>query len=686
MTGQRCSVQQCGNAAGLLEASLVDTHWAQDVRKAAPQRAKMPAEAATASPPSKRWQQSARGQACCQSLRHSPREALEAHPDLILPDISHGGDVSPGQGRGWRSPTVGGLVPGGVDAPALQPILPRPGAAGFAGRCCLATDSSIAPGCSSQNSSMMTWSLHSTSRMSDISAGGQLRLGSTSSVPQKVRRRRVPAVKLPLTVQKERANPGVIAARAAALEAEAVEVRCAAIETLRNIVAKGEASSWAAIECIAPRLEHGDPNVRASAVKALAAVTAKGDIRAIDAAVWRLQSASAEIRKTAIDALWEIVEVGNADAVGAVAALLTSDDPNVQQTVVESLADIAGYGNHTAIESVSVWLEHPEQSVVAAAMQVLARVARRDVKLLLRQLQDPDFQTRDLAVKHFKDLYGDDEAALKVVALFDLEDDAVRTSALQALENVADTGDAELIFQVCRRLEHPDERRQQTAVKALQLVCERGDSNAIIQVAKRLEHSDVRVRSAAVRALELVAIPGHLDAIEECLKRLQHPNEPVRQSAARALSACAPRGTEVAVKSCIALLADTDPRFRKSALNALGFVTERSDKRTLAYITAHMEDENKEVRQMAVQSKGQIMDTPMNLIKTPRGYMLKEQNRTDLLIRRVTLSNLALPAGPSPLTPDPATPVKPQHRGCIIKGLPSSPDTDEAADPLDAES
>jgi len=430
-------------------------------------------------------------------------------------------------------------------------------------------------------------------------------------------------------IHKQEGDERAITRNAAQLESQCPNARWNAMNTLYRISPK---SDHFAMDAVSARMEHGNEHVRKTASKTLGRIVLKGDIYAVDLAVDRLQHKDSKVRDSAVDSLLEVAGKGNSNVVSAVAALLTHDDPVIRQTATDTLAKIADKGDDNAIASVSCWLQHPNPSVVESSMEALSVMGKPDARLLTEQLTSADAKQRRAAVCQFGDFEGDHDAMAYLAGKLEHPDAAVRKAVVKALSIVTreDKGDPEAIASVVGHLEHGAQHLRRDAVHALAAIAEKGDKDVVAAIVKRLEHGHVGVRSSAIDALRRLVDKDDPGAMEVILQRLGHTDERVRLSAAKALGTIASRGQSTAITGAMYYLQNGDAELRKTAVKALGGIVDRNDSKHLPSVLASLEDIDYRVRETTLKALKDIMDIPIPIVKTPRGYMLRSQLRGQL--------------------------------------------------------
>mmetsp|Transcript_11613 Transcript_11613/g.34435 ORF Transcript_11613/g.34435 Transcript_11613/m.34435 type:complete len:275 (-) Transcript_11613:32-856(-) len=145
-------------------------------------------------------------------------------------------------------------------------------------------------------------------------------------------------------------------------------VRYQAVRTLAKVAERGNVRAMAALNAF---LEDACREVRVVAIEALAQVAIIGDAWAIAAATDRLEDRSQDVQDAAFKVLAQVCERGDERVIAAVSARLHSEDPAVRYRAVKALSQLAKKGDQHAICAASIQLEDRNSLVRKAADEAL---------------------------------------------------------------------------------------------------------------------------------------------------------------------------------------------------------------------------------------------------------------------------------------------------------------------------
>jgi HEAT repeat protein len=148
------------------------------------------------------------------------------------------------------------------------------------------------------------------------------------------------------------------------------------IEALRALEAlglqAGEYATTVVISCVRSPYRD-DASVRFSAVRALAAISQKGNKHAIDALCSRLGDPDENVRQAIVEALKQLVESGDKDASAKIADMLSHASGQARLAALSVLGDIVEESDEQVIIAMSACLDDLYCEVRMAAARALLR-------------------------------------------------------------------------------------------------------------------------------------------------------------------------------------------------------------------------------------------------------------------------------------------------------------------------
>jgi HEAT repeat protein len=149
------------------------------------------------------------------------------------------------------------------------------------------------------------------------------------------------------------------------------------IEALRTLEAlgsqAGEYATTVVISCVRSPYRD-DTSVRFSAVRALAAISQKGNKHAIDALCSRLGDPDENVRQAIVEALMQLVEKGDKDALEKTANMLSGGSGQTRLAALSVLGEIADESDEQVVIAMCACLDDPSCEVRMAAARALQRL------------------------------------------------------------------------------------------------------------------------------------------------------------------------------------------------------------------------------------------------------------------------------------------------------------------------
>jgi len=333
----------------------------------------------------------------------------------------------------------------------------------------------------------------------------------------------------------------------AALRDESADVRSTAATVL------GRTRDPRARDVLLSLLQEEDDSVRDAAAMALDEMEAT-DARAVEPMIRVLDEGDMHARRSAASYLGRCADPR---AIQPLITALTDAGPYVRATAAEGLAN---YSDERAVAPLRAALKDPNDDVRQAAAAAL-RNQPQAIALLTKELNDPDGQTRLLAVQSLIES-DKPEAMPALIAAAGNRDPAVQEEATKAL--IFRGRKAAYTLWYMNRTDrqfNADELARFERTRAL-----------VKQLEQALTHDSPAVRSTAAYALGNVYGREYYDGPVEqpcgllLIERLKDPHPDVRRAAARALGEMRElRGFD----AMLSLVKDSDPDVRAEAVQAL---------------------------------------------------------------------------------------------------------------------
>ena len=252
--------------------------------------------------------------------------------------------------------------------------------------------------------------------------------------------------------------------------------------------------------------------------------------------------------------------------------------------------------------------------------------ARKDVKGLIKALQDSFFVGRDNAADALGEL-GNHEAVMPLISALKDRQRMVRSSSARALGKI---GDKRAIEPLIESYQDEDSYVRVMAAEALTkiprgITAFRQSNKSIKPLIDSLRDERSYKRAMASRALGLIGDPGAVDGLIEALG---DSDEYVRREAIEALGKI---GNERAVDGLIKALGDRDEYVCKKAIEALVKI---GNERAVDGLIKALNDGDKDVREKAIEALGKIGDS-----RAVKG-LIKALNDEDSEVRRIAVKAL----------------------------------------------
>jgi HEAT repeat protein len=397
----------------------------------------------------------------------------------------------------------------------------------------------------------------------------------------------------------ESGAPGTRAAAAEGLgslrDAQAVELLCEAANGpdagVREVAREGLAAARyrEAVPGLARCLQIDDVGVREAVLEALATPDADAAADAAAALGKALDHPDPTLRLSAVRALYRIDDDA---AIGPLVAALCRSDDSVAEVARASLGNRA----ERATGSLLPLLQSADPRIRRRAASALER--QRDprvVEVLIRALGDPEPDVRRAAA-HALASIGDARAAQAITGL--LSDPRLAPAATEALVRLGPSA-APALGEVMR---HGGEAARLEAVRTLAAIA--GSSAQDLSqldepLRLALADSDPRIRAAAVEAVGLMRDPASETSL---VALLRDPDGVVRQHAARALGRL--RST-AAAGPLVELLTDPDLYVRVPVARALGQI---KAPQALDPLIAELNAELSDLRIAAAEALAKLQD------------------------------------------------------------------------------
>lgn len=363
---------------------------------------------------------------------------------------------------------------------------------------------------------------------------------------------------------------------------------------------------------VARGLKDSDPQIRLTAVRALAAYDIKDTKKYL---LPMLEDKDANVRGEAANALG----VGKVEeAIPVVAQWL--QDINKQTRV--KAADVLGLiGSQKAVQPLSRALADTEGDVRRAAVEALGKIGGESVVVpIIGRLEDDQVAVRRAAVEKLKDL-GDSRAVIPLLERFGDSSKDVRITAIQAVGRLGDQSAAPALIRLLRDqmleirlaavealglLKAPaavdalipllDRTSDEMGAKVAEALGRIGDPRAVRELVKKLRTENLRL--AAGEALKLVGA-GAVPALLECLAGKMEDCE-----AGPVVDLLKVLGDKRATADLVAELSRTRVK-KQRVIEALGAI---GDPAALVPLLALLDDKDAELRKQVLKVIEPMLD------------------------------------------------------------------------------
>mmetsp|Transcript_52011 Transcript_52011/g.123841 ORF Transcript_52011/g.123841 Transcript_52011/m.123841 type:complete len:522 (-) Transcript_52011:17-1582(-) len=293
------------------------------------------------------------------------------------------------------------------------------------------------------------------------------------------------------------------------------EVRCIALQTLRDISPHGLQSSLAAVREVLRDTFVAD-EVHVSAADALQSLAVIHDHSSIATAMAAFANKELSVRSTAMRTLRHICPRGECgEVVHELSALLTGPqqgglDAEHKRNTLELLSELEEPGGQKGLGAAQACLEDPDEVVQESAFRTFLGLAMRGdvraVATLAAVASDTDHSTSYLRCQACVALprvaMRDDDTAVQAIAVcIGDEDTSVRSAAASALKELCHRGNERATEASQRQLQAGDDETQRLCVEVLGYVAAKGHPSVISTLRQLRDSAPDEVRMAAEQAL-----------------------------------------------------------------------------------------------------------------------------------------------------------------------------------------
>jgi len=319
------------------------------------------------------------------------------------------------------------------------------------------------------------------------------------------------------------------------------------------------------------------------------------------------------IRVAAVNAMGGIVSDGDAHGIAMLSSCLEDPCSRVRSAAASIL--VRGvWPKHveSVFEAVSARLSHPEAFVRRSAVYTLSRfkgkldprVVGAHVNLTLENREPAIRSTALEALSQLAEKGNEDALAIAIARLDDPEG-CVRCAALAAIGCIAMRGDRNVVATLLAALTDTCDCVRQAALSELPRLVPKDDAHAITAVSMYLEHSNAEVQLLVPHALMKVAVRGNVCALENVGSRLAHPDSRVRAAAVHTLGCIAKgSGDECAVSVVTGYLVHPQGGTRAAAIQTLSSFSEECV--DVGEVAKSLTDPEKVVRDAAVDAIARV--------------------------------------------------------------------------------
>jgi len=184
-----------------------------------------------------------------------------------------------------------------------------------------------------------------------------------------------------------------------------------------------------------------------------------------------------------------------------------------------------------------------------------------------------------------------------------------KTSAVEALSQIARRGDDKVINAITKLLQEGSSAIRYAAICALPKIVQQGHPPTIAALTVSLENDCHQNRGAAIGALAKLVQKGHRPTIDSLMTVLANDGDSsfVRTSAVEALSQIARRGDDKVINAITKLLQEGGSAIRYAAICALPKIVQQGHPTTIAALTVSLEDDCHQNRGAAIGALAKLV-------------------------------------------------------------------------------